>query len=98
LLNRQPISTSKPLIMSRLDIRLGKVIDLRNAPSLDDLGFGAKVLTADNWQGAQVVGGATAWLGFGGMLVPSARHADGNLVIFVNNLQPDDLVTLVGSP
>jgi len=94
LFGRQPIPTSKPLVMSQLDVTLGKVVDVRNAPALDALGVTGASMVAEQWEDAQRVGGATAWLGFAGILVPSARHDDGNLVIFVNNLTPDDRVTV----
>ncbi len=97
LVNRQPVATSKPLSMSRLEIKLGRVVDLWSARSLDDLGLDEAALTAEDWSAAQAVGGATSWLGFAGMLTPSARHTDRNLVIFVNNLQPDDVVTVVAA-
>jgi RES domain-containing protein len=93
LLGRQPIPTSKPLVMSQLEVTLGKVVDVRDAPDLRALGLDAAAMLAEQWHVAQRVGGATAWLGFAGMLVPSARHDDGNLVIFVNNLEPADRVT-----
>jgi RES domain-containing protein len=94
LLGRQPIPTSKPLVMSQLDVTLGKVVDVRNAPALDALEVTSASMVSEHWDDAQRVGGATAWLGFAGILVPSARHGDGNLVIFVNNLAPDDRVTV----
>jgi RES domain-containing protein len=80
--------------MSQLDVTLGKVVDVRDAPALDALEVTSASMVSEHWDDAQRVGGATAWLGFAGILVPSARHGDGNLVIFVNNLAPDDRVTV----
>jgi RES domain-containing protein len=94
LLGRQPIPTSKPLVMSQLDVTLGTVVDVRNAPALDALEVTSASMVSEHWDAAQRVGGATAWLGFAAILVPSARHGDGNLVIFVNNSAPDDRVTV----
>jgi RES domain-containing protein len=94
LLGRQPIATSKPLVMSQLDVVLTRVADIRSAPALDALGFDPAALLAAEWDDARRVGGATAWLGFAGLLVPSARHDDGNLVVFVNNLDPGDRIEL----
>lgn len=40
----------------------------------------------------QLVGGAVAWLECSGLLIPSARDAGDNLVVFVNNRGPGDAV------
>ena len=40
----------------------------------------------------QLVGGAVNWLQCAGMLIPSARDAGDNLVVFVNNMGPTDAV------
>ena len=40
----------------------------------------------------QLVGGAVNWLQCAGMLIPSARDAGDNLVIFVNNMGPTDVI------
>src|SRR5688500_16031350 len=44
LLDRQPIPTSKPLTMSRVETKLGRVLDVRRAVALEDIGIGVKVL------------------------------------------------------
>jgi RES domain-containing protein len=76
----------------QLRISLSKVADVRGSQQLRALGFGDDELAAEDWTTAQRVGAAAAWLGIAALLVPSARHADGNIVVFVNNLVPDDLV------
>ena len=47
-----------------------------------------------DWSTAQLVGRAADWLGIAGMIVPSARHEDGNLVILVNRLAAEDFYEL----
>ena len=37
-----------------------------------------------------LVGGAVAWLQCGGLLVPSARDKEANIVVFVRNMAPTD--------
>jgi RES domain-containing protein len=43
-----------------------------------------------DFRACQEVGGAIAWLGSGGLVVPSARHGGDNLVVFNANAGPDD--------
>jgi hypothetical protein len=40
----------------------------------------------------RLIGGAAAWLGLGGIIVPSQRVHGDNLAIFVENLAGDDRV------
>lgn len=95
MLARQPVATSMPLRTTALVVSLAKVADVRDAEALDALGFGQVALTADAWTAAQVVGAAAAWLGIAGLIVPSGRHEDGNMVVFVNNIGPGDQVDVV---
>lgn len=95
MLARQPVATSMPLRTTALVVSLAKVADVRDAEALDVLGFGQVALTADAWTAAQVIGAAAAWLGIAGLIVPSARHEDGNMVVFVNNIGPGDQVDVV---
>ena len=99
MISREPVTKTKPQRMARLRLSLGKVADIRNARVLRDLGFGPDELTGESWAPTQTVGAAAAWLGIAALLVPSARHVDGNIVVFVNNIAPDDQVDVdPGSP
>jgi len=46
----------------------------------------------------RTIGAAVSWLGIGGLVVPSLRHAADNLVIFVANLGQDDRVDPLTPP
>ena len=94
MLSREPVAKTRPPKMVELRLSLAKVADLRNARSLEELGFGLDRLTGEDWAPAQMVGGAAAWLGMAALIVPSARHPAGNIVVFVNNIAPGDLVEL----
>lgn len=41
-------------------------------------------------ENSQMIGRAVAWLGFGGLLVPSARHDSANLAVYWNRMEPAD--------
>lgn len=97
LFEAEPVLSSLPRKMSRISVRLRQVADLRNDALSPSVGVVEENLLADDWKSSAPVGAAAAWLGLGGLLVPSARHGDGNLVVFVNNLDPDDLVEVVAT-
>jgi RES domain-containing protein len=70
-------------------VELREVIDLSAPDALEQAGVGAVELGDDNQAPCQAVGEAVAWLGYEGLLVPSARATGTNLVIFTANLGPD---------
>lgn len=91
VIERQPRPVRRPLESHRFHLRLAQVADITD-DALADVGFPTDALTGDRWNLPAHVGGAAAWLDMTGLLVPSARHADPNLVVFVNNLQPSDVL------
>jgi len=92
---RQSVPIKRPLRTHRLSIHLSDVIDLREPGALSTHGYSLEVLTDVAWDVPQRLGGAGAWLGIGGLIVPSARHSDGNLVVYVANLAAGDMVEVV---
>lgn len=69
-----------------LDVRLERVLDLTVGTRLADVGLTDSDLQADSFEACQRVGGAVAWIGHDGLLVPSARVTSGsNLVIYISN-------------
>jgi RES domain-containing protein len=90
LIAMQPYPITRPRVTHEMDVHLSRVADLTNQADLENLGLDIEVLKADGKDLTQTIGGAVAWLGIGGLLVPSMRHAGTNLVIFVNSADPDD--------
>ena len=73
-------------VLYRLQVRLSSVLDLTADDGiLPDLGVTGDDLAALDWASTQVVGAAAAWLGHDGLIVPSARHAGRNVVIYPSN-------------
>lgn len=72
-----------------VSVELADVLDLSAAGALEPAGVGVAELGGDDDSPCQAVGEAVAWLGFEGVIVPSARAAGANLVIFTANLKPD---------
>lgn len=82
-LNLQPIRPRARRTLYKVEVRLSRVLDLRTPSLLDQLGVTSDRLGDIDFSACQRVGGAAAWLGNDGLLVPSARRARGsNLVIY----------------
>ena len=81
----QPVQSRAPRRLYQLQVRLSSVIDLTGASSLAVVGLGTTTIGDIDVGLTQQVGGVAAWLGRDGILVPSARHAGTNLVIFPTN-------------
>lgn len=64
---------------------------------LSELGVGKAELQSVNHTACQRVGGACHWLQADGLLVPSARAAGLNLVVFADNLDVDAAFEVVAS-
>lgn len=77
--------------------RLTKMLDLTDRTLLATLGVGDTELSSDDQTFCRRVGGAAAWLGYDGILVPSARADGENLVVFVNIQKPDLPLEIIAS-
>lgn len=81
--------------LHRVRVRVDHLVDLRDITLLRSMGVDEERLVADDHAACQQVGGAAAWLGRDGILVPSARGVGDNLVIFVNRQAPDAALELL---
>jgi RES domain-containing protein len=83
----------RPLVrrtIYRIEVSLQSVLDLSAAETLADLGLDQAELAAIDHTACQRIGGAVEWLEHDGLLVPSARAADGvNLAIYPNRQGPE---------
>lgn len=76
--------------MHELDVELERVLDLAVDDRLTEVGLTEDDLRGDNFEACQRVGGAVAWIGHDGLLVPSVRAEGGrNLVIYISNREPE---------
>jgi len=76
---------------------VARVVDLTATGTLDAVGLNSHDLTGDNLTACQNVGGAAAWLDYGGLLVPSVRRPGTNLVVLVGVSGFADDLTVVSS-
>lgn len=94
VLDRQPVPVRGPRRTHRLSVGLSKVGIVDAPVFLNASGITRGDLVGTDWSIAQQVGRAADWLGITGLIVPSARHDDGNLVILVNRLVAGDFYEL----
>lgn len=77
----------RPILVKRmlyeLEIDVVGVVDLTSDSALESVGLTRADIQSDDMSNCQRIGGAIAWLGRGGILVPSARRAGDNMVILV---------------
>ena len=76
----------------QLDVELTGLVDLSDLSPLASLGIEQRELLGRNIDASRLIGHAVSWLGYAGLLVPSARHSGINLVIYTNQMAPTDRV------
>lgn len=91
----QPRRTYARRVLYQVEVAVAALVDLSAPGALATVGLTLDDVKADDHTPCQAVGGAAAWLERDGLLVPSARSPDTNLVILVGALGlEDDLVVV----
>jgi RES domain-containing protein len=91
VMDSQPLRpTPRRRVLYEVQITLDTVVNL-TGDRYQQVGLTATDLVADDFTACQRVGGAVAWLGYDGLLVPSARADGGNIVILVDSLAADSV-------
>lgn len=91
----QPRRTFARRVLYEVEVSISGLVDLTAPGALAAVGLSISDVAANSHVATQQVGGATAWLERGGLLVPSARDPGSNLVILVTNIGlADDLVVV----
>ena len=86
LIAMQPVPPRAPRTIYELEIAVANLLDLTDATRLAAIGITEDDFESIPWEPCQRVGGAIAWLGHDGLLIPSVRDSEGsNLVIFTAN-------------
>jgi len=91
----QPRRTYAKRVLYQVEVSVFELVDLAGSGALAAVGLTIDDVHADDPKACQRVGGAVAWLERGGLLVPSARDPDSNLVILVGRLGLDDDLVVV---
>jgi RES domain-containing protein len=100
-----PLSSATPLVLVSAQVRLSKVVDLRDGGTRRCLRVSAKTLLECDWRAenkddqeaiTQAIGRAAGTCGFEGMLVPSAARSGGaNLIVFPGQLLAGSSIMVV---
>jgi RES domain-containing protein len=90
-LSRQPIFPTIPFQLHRLRVRAKRVLRVTDTAILQQLGVNLSTFATFDYTRTQAIGDAAFFLGFGGLIVPSARSTAENLVIFSDRINPDDM-------
>ncbi len=91
-LSRQPVFPSKVrFVLHCLDVRTQRTLRLADLAALSELGVDTASFGDLNYQRTQEIADAAAFLGFDGIMAPSARWDCLNLILFCDRLEPDDL-------
>jgi RES domain-containing protein len=94
----QPVPPRATRTIYELDVSIENLLDLTDAGRLATIGITEEDFESIPWEPCQRVGGAVAWLGHDGLLIPSVRDSDGsNLVIFTANQSPGSEIVVQGS-
>jgi RES domain-containing protein len=79
----QPRRIYRRRVLYELQVDIVDVVDLTGPAALAAVGLTLLDVANDDPSACQRVGGAAAWLGRGGLLVPSARNDGHNMVILL---------------
>jgi hypothetical protein len=91
-LSRQPVFPSKLVsVLYRIAAKARKTLRLVDMTALERLGVERSRYQEILYTRTQEIGDAAYFLGFDGILAPSARWACLNLVLFTERLTPDDV-------
>jgi RES domain-containing protein len=85
----EPIRPRARRTLYTIALELAGLVGLTASEHLEAVGVTAVELASDDPSACQLVGGAVAWLGHDGLLVPSARYEGVNLVIYPGAHDPD---------
>lgn len=91
-LSRQPVFPSKLVsVLHRITIRTRRALQLLERSAVGALGVRGDRYGELDYERTQAIGDAAYFLGFDGLLVPSARCDCHNLVVFTDQLAPEDM-------
>ncbi len=83
MIHVQPRRIFRRRVLYELAVEVDQVVDLTDPASLASVGLTMADIASDDFTACQRIGGAIAWLGHGGILVPSARRDGDNMVILI---------------
>lgn len=98
-LSRQPVFPSRiQSILHRVSVRARRTLKLADISALARLGIVPERYGELSHGRSQEIGDAAFFLGFDGILAPSARWPCQNLILFMDRLEPGDLNVAASEP
>lgn len=92
-LSRQPVFPSRLVsVIHRISARTQRTLKLADLSQLEALGVAGETYGDLTYDRTQAIGDAAYFLGFDGLMAPSARWETLNLVVFTDRLSPGDLI------
>ena len=91
-LTRQPVFPSRLVsVLHRITIRTRRALQLADLSAVEALGVRVDRYGELDYGRKQAIGDAAYFLGFDGLIVPGARRDCQNLVVFTDQLAPQDM-------
>jgi len=78
---------SVPFLLHRLHVSAKKILCLEELQALEQLGIDINNYAGLNYSRTQAIADAAFFLGFDGLVVPSARYACTNLILFADRIE-----------
>lgn len=99
LLNLQPVFPSKiTSLLYRLKVRTSQTLRLVDLDQLAALGVDRVRYRDRDYSKTSAIAETALFLGFDGLIAPSARHECANLVLFTGRLAPDEIALAAQEP
>ena len=98
-LNRQPVFPSKvQSVLHRITVRTQRTLNFADLSALAVLGVPPDQYGDLVYDRTQEIGDAAFFLGFDGIIAPSARWPCQNLILFIDRLEVEDLSVAASEP
>lgn len=98
-LSLQPVFPSKPLWRAhRLAVAASETLRLADFPTLERLGVDVSRYHERDYRRTQEIADVANFLGFDGLLAPSARWAATNAMLFTERIDPDRITCVESDP
>jgi RES domain-containing protein len=98
-LSRQPVFPSKmQSVLHRISVKTRRTLKLADMSALSALGITPEKYGELSCERSQEIGDAAFFLGFDGILAPSARWRCQNLILFMDRVEPGDLTVGESEP
>ena len=98
-LSRQPVFPSRiQSVLHQIRVQTRRTLKLANLDEVAALGVTTDVFTSLDYSRTQEIADAADFLGFDGIIAPSARWPCRNLVFFMDKFSPDDFSIVAREP